>query len=153
GDPVRALAVFVVATPCPLILAAPIALISGVSRAARLGVVVKGAGTIERLGEARSVLLDKTGTVTLGRPEFEQAIVLNGFPQDEALRLAASLDQLSGHPLARAIVRGAQAQGLMLSIPEAGEEVFGRGVHGRVDGHQVVIGTRRWLDSQSIDTK
>ena len=72
GDPVRALAVFVVATPCPLILAAPIALISGLSRCARAGVVVKGAGTIERLGEARSVLFDKTGTVTLGRPEFER---------------------------------------------------------------------------------
>ena len=74
GDPVRALAVFVVATPCPLILAAPIALISGLSRAARAGVVVKGAATIEQLGEARSVLLDKTGTITLGHPELDRVV-------------------------------------------------------------------------------
>ena len=74
GDPVRALAVFVVATPCPLILAAPIALMCGISRAARAGIVVKGTATVEHLGEARSVLFDKTGTVTLGHPEFERVV-------------------------------------------------------------------------------
>ena len=74
GDPVRALAVFVVATPCPLILAAPIALIAGISRAARAGVIVKGGGVIEQLGQARTVLLDKTGTVTIGTPEIEQVL-------------------------------------------------------------------------------
>jgi P-type E1-E2 ATPase len=101
GDAVRALAVFVVATPCPLILAAPIALMCGVSRAARAGVVVKGAGTIEQLGEARSVLLDKTGTITLGHPELDRVVATNGLPAEETLRLAASLDQLSSHPWRR----------------------------------------------------
>jgi P-type E1-E2 ATPase len=100
GDPVRALAVFVVATPCPLILAAPIALMSGLSRAARAGVVVKGAGAIERLGRARTVLLDKTGTITLGHPVLAEVAALDGLAPDETLRLAASLDRLSAHPLA-----------------------------------------------------
>ena len=104
GDPVRALAVFVVATPCPLILAAPIALMSGLSRTARAGIVVKGGGALERLGSARTVLLDKTGTITLGHPKLDRVISLNGMPEDEILRLAASLDRFSAHPLAAALV-------------------------------------------------
>ena len=78
GDPVRALAVFVVATPCPLILAAPVAFVSGISRAARAGVIVKGGGVIERLGKARTVLFDKTGTLTLGTPEVAHVVVFDG---------------------------------------------------------------------------
>ena len=151
GDPIRALAVFVVATPCPLILAAPIALISGLSRCAHAGVVVKGAGTIERLGEARSMLLDKTGTVTLGRPELERLLPLDGIPADEALRLAASVDQLSSHPLAHALVAGAEAQGLRLELPQNVSEAFGRGVAGRVDGHEVLVGSRSWLSDHGIE--
>ena len=89
GDPVRALAVFVVATPCPLILAAPIALLSGVSRAARMGIVVKGGGVIERLAGARTVVLDKTGTVTLGTPRLRRIGLLDGLTESDALRLAA----------------------------------------------------------------
>ncbi|HZT53850.1 MAG TPA: DUF6544 family protein, partial [Gaiellaceae bacterium] len=108
GSPVRALAVFVVATPCPLILAAPIAFLSGISRAARLGVVVKGAGVIERLGTARTVVLDKTGTLTLGVPRLERIALLNGAAEAETLRLAASLDQLSAHPFAAALVGSAR---------------------------------------------
>jgi len=151
GDPVRALAVFVVATPCPLILAAPIALMSGVSRAARVGVVVKGAGTIERLGEARSVLFDKTGTLTLGRPEFERVIALNDFDSSDVLRLAASLDQLSAHPLAHALVAGADAAGLARSFPTDTSEVFGRGVAGTVDGRHVIVGSAAWLREHGVD--
>ena len=124
----RALAVFVVATPCPLILAAPIALVSGVSRAARAGVIVKGGGVIERLGEARTVLLDKTGTLTLGTPEVERVVVFDGTGSPEELvRLAASLDQLSAHPLAEALVHDATAQGLSLSFPEHVTEEPGGG--------------------------
>ncbi|MGZ8707617.1 MAG: heavy metal translocating P-type ATPase [Gaiellaceae bacterium] len=152
GDPVRALAVFVVATPCPLILAAPIALMSGLSRAARVGVVVKGAGTIERLGETRSVLLDKTGTITLGHPELDRVVATNGFPADQTLRLAASLDQLSAHPLAKALVAGAEAGNLMLAVPTHSEEVFGRGVHGTVEGHDVLVGSASWLREHGIET-
>jgi heavy metal translocating P-type ATPase len=151
GDPVRALAVFVVATPCPLILAAPIALMSGLSRAARAGVVVKGAGTIERLGEARSVLLDKTGTITLGHPELDRVVATDGLPADQTLRLAASLDQVSAHPLAKALVAGAEAGNLTLALPTDAEEVFGRGVRGTVDGHDVLVGSAGWLREHGIE--
>jgi len=151
GDPVRALAVFVVATPCPLILAAPIALMSGLSRAAKAGVVVKGAGTIEQLGEARSVLLDKTGTITLGHPELDRVVQTNGLPGEETLRLAASLDQLSAHPLARALVAGAEDHDLSLVVPENVEEVFGRGVRGTVDERPVLVGSATWLREHGVD--
>jgi heavy metal translocating P-type ATPase len=151
GDPVRALAVFVVATPCPLILAAPIALISGLSRCARAGVVVKGAATIERLGESRSVLLDKTGTVTLGHPAFERVVALNGLSERETLRLAASVDRLSAHPLAHALVAGAEAQELDLEVPQDVRESFGSGVSGTVGGHEVLVGSRRWLGGHGVD--
>jgi heavy metal translocating P-type ATPase len=151
GDAVRALAVFVVATPCPLILAAPIALMSGLSRCARAGVVVKGAGTIEQLGEARSVLLDKTGTVTLGHPQFERLVSLDGLDPEETLRLAASVDRLSSHPLAHALVAGADAQGLKLELPDHVEESFGHGVVGDVNGHEVLVGSRSWLREHGIE--
>ena len=151
GDAVRALAVFVVATPCPLILAAPIALMSGLSRAARAGVVVKGAGTIEQLGEARSVLLDKTGTVTLGHPELERLVPVEGAESDESLRLAASLDQLSAHPLAKALVDAAAQRNLPLAIPERVEEAFGKGVRGTVGDHSVLVGSASWLRDHGIE--
>ena len=151
GDAVRALAVFVVATPCPLILAAPIALISGLSRAARAGVVVKGAGPIERLGEARSVLLDKTGTITLGHPEFDRIVATDGVGPDETLRLAASLDQLSSHPLAKALVAAAEQRSLPLTIPQRIEEAFGRGVRGTVGSHSVLVGSAGWLRAHGIE--
>ena len=150
GDPVRALAVFVVATPCPLILAAPIALMSGLSRAARAGIVVKGAGAIERLGRARTVLFDKTGTITLGHPELAEVATLDGLPGDETLRLAASLDRLSAHPLAAALVSGAEQRGLVLSLPEGAEETLGHGIEGVVDGHRVLVGSARWLRAHGI---
>ena len=153
GDPVRALAVFVVATPCPLILAAPIALMSGLSRCARAGVVVKGAATIEQLGQAHSVLLDKTGTVTLGRPELERLVPLDGIDPDESLRLAASVDRLSSHPLAHALVAGAESRGLALELPEHVLESFGHGVIGEVRGHEVLVGSRSWLGRHGIDAE
>jgi heavy metal translocating P-type ATPase len=145
GDAVRALAVFVVATPCPLILAAPIALISGVSRAARAGVIVKGAGVIEKLGSVRTALLDKTGTLTLGTAEIERVVSFDGVDPGEVLRLAASLDQLSAHALAEALVHGAEGRGHLLSFPEQVEEGPGRGIEGNVDGHQVAVGSAAWL--------
>jgi heavy metal translocating P-type ATPase len=147
GDPIRALAVLVVATPCPLILAAPIALISGISRAARAGVVVKGGGTIEKLGEARTVLLDKTGTLTLGTPEVERIVPLDSLPPDEILRLAASVDQLSAHGLAEALVHEAQDRGLELPFPTGVDEGLGQGIEGYVDGHAVAVGSAAWLES------
>jgi heavy metal translocating P-type ATPase len=151
GDPVRALAVFVVATPCPLILAAPIALMSGISCAARAGIVVKGGGAIERLGSVRTVLLDKTGTITLGQPVLGRVVSLDGLPGDEALRLAASLDRLSAHPLAAALVAGAQERGLELTVPESVVESFGHGIDGVVSGHRVLVGSARWLAAHGFE--
>jgi heavy metal translocating P-type ATPase len=151
GDVVRALAVFVVATPCPLILAAPIALIAGISRAAHAGVIVKGGGVIEQLGRARSVLLDKTGTLTLGTPEIENVVVFDGLAADEVVRLAASVDQLSAHTLAEALVQGAARRRLPLSFPALVEERLGQGIEGTVDGCRVAVGSSSWLAERGYD--
>jgi heavy metal translocating P-type ATPase len=139
GDAVRALAVLVVATPCPLILAAPVALVAGVSRAAKRGVVVKGAGTIEALGAARTILFDKTGTLTQGTPRVER-VVAPGRDGDELLRLAASLEQMSTHVIGSAISRAARGRGMNLSFPTESREQPGQGVVGVVDGRRVAVG-------------
>jgi len=115
GDPVRALAVLVVATPCPLILAVPIAIVSGISRAAKRGIIVKGGGALETLARARVILFDKTGTLTAGRPRLA-SIEGPGDP-DELLRMAAALEQASPHVLAAALVREARARSLVLPVP------------------------------------
>jgi heavy metal translocating P-type ATPase len=146
GDPTRGLAVVVVATPCPLILAAPIAFVGGLSRAARAGVIVKGSGVLERLGTATSVLLDKTGTVTSGEPEIERIVLLGSLSDDETLRLAASLDQHSAHVLADSLVQGAGARGLALSPPSHVDEDPGSGIAGVVEGRRVAVGSHGWLE-------
>jgi cation transport ATPase len=108
-------------------------------------VIVKGASVIERLGEARSVLLDKTGTLTLGVPSVEQVLVLDGTSADELLRLAASVDQLSAHVLAEALVHDAEERGLVLTAPEGVEEGRGQGIEGVVGGRRVAVGSSAWL--------
>jgi heavy metal translocating P-type ATPase len=148
GDPTRFLAVMVVATPCPLILAAPIAFIAGISRAARRGVIVKGGGAIEQLGRARTVLFDKTGTLTLGDPAVERIVAFAGRTQDDLLRLAASVDQLSAHVLAEGLVQAAVSRRLRLSPPTGVEEARGAGIEGTVDEHRVAVGSSSWLDSR-----
>jgi heavy metal translocating P-type ATPase len=150
GDPTRMLAVLVVATPCPLILAAPIALASGLSRAARVGVIVKGAGVIEQLGRARTVLFDKTGTLTLGSPNVERIVPLDGIEPMEALRLAASLDQLSAHVLAEALVHDAEGRGLRLTSPTDVREQPGSGIIGTVDHRGVAVGGAGWLEEFGV---
>jgi heavy metal translocating P-type ATPase len=150
GDPIRALAVLVVATPCPLILAAPIAFVSGVSRAARRGVIVKGAPAIEALGRARTVLLDKTGTLTLGTPEIETIEPLDGIAADDLLRLAASADQLSAHVMAEGLVHDAERRGMELSDPTDVIEHPGDGIEGTVGDHRVTVGSRGWLAERGI---
>ncbi len=151
GDPVRALAVMVVATPCPLILAAPIAFVGGLSRAAKAGVIVKGAGVLERLGSVSAVLLDKTGTVTSGTPDVERIVLLGTMDEDAILRHAASLDQLSAHVLAESLVRTATARGLALETPTEVDESPGRGIAGWVDGRRVAVGSTGWLEEQGYD--
>jgi heavy metal translocating P-type ATPase len=150
GDPVRALAVVVVATPCPLILAAPIAFVSGLSRAARAGVIVKGAGAIEALGRARTMLFDKTGTLTVGAPEVREVIPHDGVTSAELLRLAASVDQLSVHGLGASLTRAAADAGLRLAIPDDVREEPGQGVQGRVDGLSVAVGSREFLRTVGV---
>jgi heavy metal translocating P-type ATPase len=151
GDAVRALAVVVVATPCPLILAAPIALVSGLSRAARRGVIVKGAGTIETLGEARTVLFDKTGTLTVGTPDVREVVPLDSLEQGEVLRLAASVDRLSAHVLGEALVRAAEEAGLELAMPAAVVEEPGQGIAGTVGARRVVVGSRAFMRAQGFN--
>jgi len=150
GDPVRALAVLVVATPCPLILAAPIALVSGVSRAAKAGVVVKGAPVVEQLGRARTVLLDKTGTLTLGAPAVERVVVMNGREPDELLRLAASVDQLSTHVVAEALVHDAERRGLELDEAHDVRERPGDGIEGVVGDHRVAVGSLDYVRERAV---
>jgi heavy metal translocating P-type ATPase len=145
GDAVRALAVVVVATPCPLILAAPIALVCGLSRAARTGVIVKGAGAIETLGHARTVLFDKTGTLTVGIPAVRDVVPAGRLAPGELLRLAASLDQMSTHPLGHALVGAADEAGLTLSTPTEVREDPGQGIQGDVDGQRVALGSRAYV--------
>ncbi|MFF4906168.1 heavy metal translocating P-type ATPase [Streptomyces sp. NPDC001260] len=140
GSAVRAVAVLVVATPCPLLLAAPVAIVSGLSRASRLGVVIRDGGALENLGRARTLLLDKTGTLTRGRPRVLDITAAPGLKPAEVLRLAASLDQYSPHVLAQAIVDTARERKLELSVPADVTEEPGRGATGVVDGHRVSIG-------------
>lgn len=153
GDAVRALAVVVVATPCPLILAAPIAFVSGLSRAASLGVIVKGTPAIETLGEARTVLFDKTGTLTVGTPEVREVIGTDGVDSGELLRLAASVDQVSAHVLGEALVRAADAATLRLATPEDVREQPGQGIEGRIDGHTIAVGSRFFLGAAGIPSE
>ena len=141
GEPERALAVLVVATPCPLLLAAPIAIVAGISRSAKRGIIVKGGGALEALARARVMLFDKTGTLTAGRPHLADVLTAPGRSAEEVLRLAASLEQVSLHVMASSIVVGARARGVALALPEAAEDVAGAGISGRVDGCAVVVGT------------
>lgn len=150
ADPIRGLAVLVAATPCPLILAAPVAFIAGVSQAARLGILIKGSGALEALARTHTVMFDKTGTLTVGGARLVAIETAPGECADEVLRLAASLEQASQHVVATAIVEAAVARGLPLQVPTAVRESMGSGLEGQVGGrhvtagsHQLVYGSRR----------
>jgi heavy metal translocating P-type ATPase len=141
GDTVRALAVVVVATPCPLVLAAPVAIVSGISAAARQGVIVKDGRALEAMADTRTVLFDKTGTLTGGRARLVAVLTAPEADPADVLRLAASLEQASPHVLASALVAEAGARGLILSEPQAVHEQPGSGVTGHVDGRRVDVGS------------
>ena len=149
GDAVRALAVLVIATPCPLILAVPVAIISGVSRCAKKGVLVKGGGALERLAAVKTVLLDKTGTVTDGRSRLIDVKAGGEVTAQQLLQLSASLDQASHHVVARALVAAAQERDIALEMPSRVREEPGAGVEGQVAGHQVVIGGWDYVEARS----
>jgi heavy metal translocating P-type ATPase len=147
GNPVRALAVLVVATPCPLILAAPVAIVAGISRAASRGVIVKGGGALETLARARTLVFDKTGTLTAGTPRVASVETFGAADADTVLRLAASLDQVSAHVFASAIVAAARRRNLNLEFPTAVEEHAGTGIEGTVGGRRIALGQAKWLSS------
>jgi P-type E1-E2 ATPase len=143
---VRALAVLVVATPCPLILAVPIAVVSGISRAAHRGVVFRGGAALEALAQTKNVVMDKTGTVTVGRPVLRSITVFDdSLSEQEVLSMAASVDQVSSHILARSIVEAAQESGLEISMPTEASEQHGAGVSAKVGGREIAVGKLAWI--------
>ena len=148
GDPIRAVAVLVVATPCPLILAVPVAIVSGLSRAAKHGILVKGGQALETLARVRSLVIDKTGTLTHGRAHIVATNVVSDVSADEILRLAASLDQASKHIMAQTIVDDARSRGLELAIPSNVVETPGEGIEGCVDGRHVIVGGLRFVSGK-----
>lgn len=146
---VNAVAVLVIACPCALGLATPLAVMIGVGKGAENGILIRNAEALEILEKADTLVVDKTGTLTEGKPRLVSLEPAEGFNGDEILRLAASLEQGSEHPLAAAVVQAAQAKGLPLSKPENFQSFTGQGVAGKVDGHAVVLGNRKFLDSVS----
>jgi heavy metal translocating P-type ATPase len=145
NDPVRALAVLVAATPCPLILAAPVAFIAGVAQAAKRGILVKGSGPLEALAHTHTVMFDKTGTLTIGGARLVAIEAAPGHSADETLRIAGSLEQTSHHVVAAAIVEAATARGLKLAVPSHARETMGSGLEGIIDGHAVRVGSHQMV--------
>jgi heavy metal translocating P-type ATPase len=151
ADPIRAVAVLVVATPCPLILAVPVAFVSGLSRAARHGILIKGGKALEHMARMRALVLDKTGTLTHGRALLTRVDVAPGHEGKDVLRLAASLDQASKHIIAQTIVEAARQRGLGLSVPANVKETPGEGIEGDVDGRPVVVGGWKFVTARVAD--
>jgi len=137
---VNAVAVLIIACPCALGLATPMSIMVATGRGATSGVLFRDAAAIENLRKVDTLIVDKTGTLTEGKPSFERVVAMPGLSEDEVLRLAASLDQGSEHPLADAIVQAARAKGLALDKPEDFESGSGIGVRGRVAGRQLALG-------------
>lgn len=149
GDPIRALAVLVVATPCPLILAVPVAIISGISRTAKSGALVKDGAALEALAHVRTAILDKTGTVTQGRPTIIAIRAGEGFTEHDVLGLAASLDQASAHVMATSLIQAATDAGLTLLPPSNIAELPGKGIEGTVGGRRIAIGGDTYVRNRS----
>ncbi|MGE0486901.1 MAG: copper-translocating P-type ATPase [Gammaproteobacteria bacterium] len=148
---VNAVAVLIIACPCALGLATPISIVVATAKAAHLGVLFRDAEAIEVLGRADTLVVDKTGTLTEGRPRLAAVEVLAGHDADRVLALAASVERASEHPLAAAVVAGAEARGLTLAAVGEFRSVTGRGVAAVVDGRAVVAGNRAMLDEAGID--
>jgi heavy metal translocating P-type ATPase len=140
SDVDRAVAVLVAATPCPLILAVPIAIVAGLSQSAKNGAVIKGGGILELLSRTETVLLDKTGTLTHGGPAISAIATAPGVSEDEVISLAASIDQYSPHIVAKSIVEYAKSKNLTISASSEIEEVPGHQISGLVDGKRITVG-------------
>jgi len=147
---VNAIAVLIIACPCALGLATPMSIMVGIGRGAREGVLVKNAEVLERLEKVDTVVVDKTGTLTAGRPTLTECIPVGAITEPELLRIAAGVEQSSEHPLARAVVAGAAERGLPLPLATRFASVTGGGARGTVDGKEVLVGRRDWLAEQGI---
>ena len=147
----NAVAVLIIACPCALGLATPMSIVVATGRAARVGVLFRDAEAIENLRKIDTLIVDKTGTLTEGRPRYRDTSSLPGFSPAEVLRLAASLDQGSEHPLAAAIVAEARDRGLALSAPDAFESASGIGVRGRVDGRALALGNQTLMAEEGVE--
>lgn len=150
GDAVRFLEVIVVATPCPLLLGAPIALISGMSRAAKHGIIVKTGSALERLAEVQTMAFDKTGTLTQGTPSVAATVVYNKFTRQDVLHYAAALEQSSTHVLAQAIVLAAKKQKLKIVAAKQVKELSGQGVSGRLQGKTILVGRLPFIKDAGV---
>ncbi len=158
GESIRFLAVLVIATPCPLLLAIPIAIIGSISLCARRAIIVKSPVVLEQIAECRTAIFDKTGTLTYGEPKLTEQLVASGFVQREVLMLVASLERYSKHPLARAILAAAVEEGVAATsegsrdLPEATEvsEEPGRGLRGTVSGKRLQITSRSKILTQNL---
>lgn len=151
GDPVRFAEVLVLATPCPLVLAAPVAFMGGMSRSARNGIIVKGGGVLEQLARIRTVMFDKTGTLTRGTPTISSIAAREPWTESQLLTLAASAERLSSHVLAASIVAEGAARGLPVIPATDSEELAAQGVSARIDEHRVALGTLEFARSQADD--
>jgi Cu+-exporting ATPase len=149
----NAVAVLIIACPCALGLATPMSVMVATGRAAQAGVLFRDAEALERLRDVDTLIVDKTGTLTEGRPVFDRVVAADGFDADELLRLAASLDRPSEHPLAAAIVAGAAARNLPLANVEDFESETGLGVRGRADGHALRIGNTALMRAHGVDVE
>jgi P-type Cu+ transporter len=147
---VNAVAVLIIACPCALGLATPMSIMVGIGRGAREGVLVKNAEVLERLEKVDTVVVDKTGTLTAGRPSLTECIPLPSMTEADLLRYAASVEQNSEHPLARAIVAGAAAQNLAVPAVAHFDSVTGGGARGSVEGREVLVGKRGWLAEEGV---
>ncbi|MCY7379965.1 MAG: heavy metal translocating P-type ATPase [Gemmatimonadaceae bacterium] len=145
GDWTRVLAVLVVATPCPLILAPPVAIVAGINRAARCQIIVRNGAALEQLGSITTAVFDKTGTLSVGRPALQRMDAVDGLPAGDALRFAAALEQSSSHPLARVVVLAAAQGAATLPVPSEVVESAGQGITGMVDGRRVHVGSGKYV--------
>lgn len=148
---VAAVAVLIIACPCALGLATPMSIMVGVGRGAGLGVLIKNAEALERFEKIDTLVVDKTGTLTEGKPKVTSMAAINGFTEPELLRLAATLERASEHPLATAIVNAATERQLVLGVAEDFDSPVGKGVTGSVDGRRLIIGSHRIMEEAHID--
>mgnify|MGYP006361656849 FL=1 len=153
GDPTRFAEVLVLATPCPLLIAAPVAFLGGLSRAAKAGVIIKGGAVLEQLARVRSAAFDKTGTLTAGHPTLVELHPADDFTEDELLGLAASAEQYSSHVLADGVRRAAAERGIQILPASQASEVATNGVTAVIDGRTVVVGKPAYVAALAPDTE